>query len=68
MAGRFEGGNLGGKAGIRAAVGRPCIADVNKDAILAVKLGRSDRFAVHRRNAQALLAGGFGDQLLHPGA
>ena len=41
-------------------------AQVSKDAVFAVDIGRAELFAIDRDNAIALLAGRFGDQLFEP--
>ena len=43
-------------------------ADIDEEAVVAVKRGIAERFAVDRDQALAVLAGGFGDQLFGPGA
>ena len=42
--------------------------DVGEHAVVAVDFGRSQRLAIHRNDSLAVLAGGFGHQLLEPGA
>ena len=42
--------------------------DIDEEAVVAVERGIAERFAVDRDQALAVLAGGFGDQLLGPGA
>ena len=62
MPGSLQGRNLG----VLALVGRPRQADIGKDAVLAVNLRRRNGLSIHRRNALAQLARGFGNQLLQP--
>src|ERR1019366_5595014 len=58
----------GGDGGVLAGVGGAVEADVGEDAVVAVHRGRGDGFAIDGRDSLPQLAGGFGDQLLHPGA
>ena len=43
-------------------------ADIDEEAVVAVKRGIAERLAIDRDQALAFLAGGFGDQLFGPGA
>ena len=43
-------------------------ADIDEEAVVAVKRGIAERLAVDRDQTLAVLAGGFGDQLFGPGA
>jgi hypothetical protein len=43
-------------------------ADIDEEAVVAVKRGIAERLTVDRDQALAVLAGGFGDQLFGPGA
>ena len=43
-------------------------ADIDEEAVIAVKVCIAERFAVDRDQALVLLAGRFGDQLFGPGA
>ena len=64
MPGRFQRGQLLVMRGVVFAFG----ADVDEEPVAAVERGIAERFAVDRDQALALLAGGFRDQLLGPGA
>ena len=62
MPGLFEGGDRC----VHGAIIFLGEADVGEHAVVAVNRGLADFFAVHRDDALADLAGGFGDQLLQP--
>ncbi len=64
MSGLFQRRQLGVMRGVVFAFG----ADVDEEAVVAVGCRLAERFAVDRDQALAVLAGGFGDQLLGPGA
>ena len=51
-----------------SCIGRGFQAQVGEHAVVAVDLRRAEWLAIHRDDALALLAGGFGDQLLEPRA
>ena len=62
MAGFFERGDLS----VLRGVGRGFEAQVGENAVVAIDLGSAECFAIDRDDAVALLAGGFGEQLLKP--
>ena len=64
MTGGFQRGESLVMRGIVLAFG----PDIDEEAVVAVQRGIAERFAVDRNQALAVLAGGFGDQLLGPGA
>src|SRR5262249_19892888 len=55
-----------GYAGILCGIGLVLEAQICEHSIVAVDLRRSERFAIHRDDALAVLAGGLGNELLEP--
>ena len=64
MAGGFESGNLG----VLAGVGGALQAHVGEDAVFTVDGWCGDGFAIDGGDSLPQLAGGLGNQLLHPRA
>ncbi|OIQ65951.1 hypothetical protein GALL_524860 [mine drainage metagenome] len=64
MSGVFQRGKLPVMRGVVFALG----AQVDEEPVVAIECRIAQWFAVDRDQALTVLAGGFGDQLLGPGA
>src|SRR6266699_3134472 len=53
---------------VLCGIGRTVVPDVSEYAVVAVEFRRPQALAVHRNDALAVLAGGFGQELLEPRA